>query len=105
MPERLALTNVGNVHLNHGDADGPDTVCYSDGGMRVGSGIHHHPVVKAVGFLQFVNQITFMIRLVVIQLHIGEIPTHGFKVLLKRNTSINLRFAASKQVEVGTIDD
>ena len=54
-PVRLALANVGDVHLNHGKANGTDAVGQGDGGMCVGSRIHHHTVVKAVGLLKFID--------------------------------------------------
>lgn len=104
-PVRLALANVGDVHLNHGKANGTDAVGQGDGGMCVGSRIHHYPVVKAVGLLKFIDQVTFVVRLVVIQLHLREILTHGCKVFLKGDASVNLWLSTSQQVEVGTVDN
>ena len=104
-PVRLALANVGDVHLNHRNADGPDAIGQGDGSVGIASGVHHHPVVNAVGFLEFVDQITFMVRLVIVQFHLGEIPTHGFKMLFKRNVSVDLWLTSSQQIEIGTVDD
>ena len=71
-PIRLALADVGDVDLHHGDANGSDTVGKGDGGMGIPSGIHHHTVVNAVSLLKLVNQETLVVRLVVIKLDFRE---------------------------------
>ena len=57
----LALTDVGEVHLDDGYLDGPDTVGQGDGSVCVGSGVHHHSVINPVGLLQFVDQIALVV--------------------------------------------
>lgn len=105
VPVRFALSDVGDMYLNHGNADGPDAVGQGDRGMRVGPRVHRNTVVNGVGLLKFVDQVALVVRLVIIKLHIGERLTHGFKMILKRDAPVNLWFSASQQVEVGTVDD
>lgn len=61
MPVGFALADVGEVNLDHGDADGPDAIGKGDGGVGVGSGIHHYTVVAAIGLLQLVDEKAFMV--------------------------------------------
>jgi len=72
-PIRLPLADVGDVDLHHGHVDATDAVGQGDGGVRVGSRIHDHAVVFAIGFLELVNQAALMVRLVVIKLDFREI--------------------------------
>jgi hypothetical protein len=72
VPEGFTLADVGEVYFHHGNADGPNTVGQGDGGVGISSWIHYHSIEKAIGFLQFVNQAAFMVRLVIIEFDVGE---------------------------------
>ena len=50
-PVGFTLADVGDMYLDDRNVDGSDAVGQSDGGVRVGPGIHYHPVVKPVGLL------------------------------------------------------
>ncbi len=69
---RLPFRNVGNVHLNDGDADGTDAVSNSDGGVGIGSRVHHHGIVSTVSFLKLVDQNAFVIGLKIGKLMLWE---------------------------------
>ena len=72
MAIRLAFCDVGNVHLNDGNADGTDAVSNGDGGVGVGSRVHHHGIVSTVSFLELVDQNAFVIGLKIGELMLRE---------------------------------
>ena len=72
MAIRLAFCDVGNMHLNDGNADGTDAIGNGDGGVGVGSRVHHHGVVLTVSFLKLVDQNAFVIGLKIGELMLRE---------------------------------
>ena len=101
----LTFGDVGNMNLNHGNANGADAVGKGDGGVCVGTRVHHHSIVSAIGLLQLVDEIPLVIRLeiskLVMRILVAELP----QIVLKSELPINLRLSFAKQIEVGTVDN
>ena len=70
---RLAFRDVRDVNFHDRNADGSDAVGKGNGGVCVGPRIHHHSVIKPVGFLQLVDQAALVIRLIIGKLVFGKI--------------------------------
>lgn len=104
-PVRLALRDVGNMHLHHGDAYGADAVGQGDGSVGVATGVHHHAVILVVGLLQLVDQYAFMVRLEIGDLVLGKAAAELFKIGLERHRAVDFRFALAQKVEVGAVED
>ena len=67
------LAYVGAMHLDHGDVDGADAVGEGDGGVGVSARIHDDAIKMCIGLLQFVDEAPYEVRLVIVQLVLGEL--------------------------------
>lgn len=94
-PVGLPFADVGDMNFNHGNADGPDAVGNGDGSVGVSAWIHHHTVVLMIRLLQFVDEEAFVVRLIIIQLDVGEFSFHGLEMGFKRDVAIDLWLATA----------
>lgn len=102
---RLTLADVGDVYLDNRDAYGSNAVGNGNGGVGVCAWVHHHPVVLAVSFLQLVDQTSFVVGLVVVDLCFGEGGSQCCEIILERNSPVNLRLTPAEKVEIWAVDD
>ena len=63
MPEGLAGEDVGEMHLDHRQADGADGVVEGDRGVAVGAGIEHDAARRAGRLLDPVDQHALVVAL------------------------------------------
>ena len=102
---RFPFCDVGDMHLNDGDADGADAVGQGDGGVGVASGVHHHGVVLSVSLLQFVDQQAFVVGLEIGDFVLWKTFAELGQVIVKGNVTIDFGLAFAEEVEVGAVED
>ena len=106
MAEFLTLVHIRDVYLHHRRLNASDGILQGDAGMGVGTRIQHHTVVAEPYLVQLVEQITFVVRLEITQFcHIGKALFQLFEVIFKSTCAINAWFAATQQIQVGTIEN
>ena len=102
---RLPFRNVGDVHLNHGDADGADAVGEGDGSMGIASRIHHHGIILTVSFLQLVNQDAFMVGLEIGDFVLRKTLAKLRQIVFKGKSAVDFRLTFAEKVKVGTVEN
>lgn len=101
----LALGDVGEMHLHHGNANSADAVGQGDGCVGIGTRVHHHGIESAVGFLQLVDEATFVVGLIISELMLRETLEKSVKVSLEGDVAVDFKFPSAQQVEIRPVDD
>ena len=101
----LSFRNVGNMNLNDGNTDGADAVGDGDGGVGIGSRIHHYATIEAVSLLQFVDDDAFVVGLEIGNLVLWKATAQPGQKVLKRDVSVDFGFAFAQEVQVGAVEN
>ena len=105
MTEGLAGMHIGDVNLHNRRLHGPDSILQSNGRMRIGTRIQDNAVRLKTRLLYLVNQLTLNVRLKIVYPHFGILRTKFCQTVVKRDLSVDGRFAFPQQIYVGSVDD
>ena len=73
--------------------------------MGVGTGIENDAIAAESHLLQSVDEFSFHVALIVVDVHIGKRSPQYGQICLERRPPVDLWFACAQEVEVGPIDD
>jgi len=105
MAVRLSAIDIREVYFNDGSTHRCDGIRQSYRGMRVGASVQHDAVAGEARLVDFVDQASLVVALVVGDSVLREGSPQLFQVGFKRLRAVNFRFAFAQQVEVRAIDD
>lgn len=105
MPQRLALVDVGDVHFHYRSRQSADAIGQSQARMGVGTGVENDAIAAESHLLQSVDEFSFHVALIVVDVHIGKRSPQHRQICLERRPPVDLWFACAQEVEVGPIDD
>ena len=106
MPETLARMDVGKVDLDGRHASGRNGISQGDAGMSVGGGVEDQGVELVLGLLNPADQLPFIISLSEIDRYssrLSSLPHASFN-LLQAIGAVDVRFALTEEIEVGSIE-
>ena len=93
------------MHFHHWCAYGADAIGKSDASVGVSTGVKHNAIAREAHRLEFVDELTLVVALEIVYLHVGEKGAKTRQEIVERHRAIHARFANAQQIEVGTIDD
>jgi len=105
--KRVALVDVGQMNLDHGQFRRLQRIENGDRGMAVGRGINDDAVLNLPRLLDPANDLTFQVALAKVdrQAQIGSpVGTRRFQVG-QRVGAVDGRFPKSQHVEIRAVDD
>src|SRR5690606_8446158 len=96
---------VGDMHFHNRCRHGFDRITYGHRGVSVAPGIEDDAIATITCLLDFVDQLTFHIRLENSEGSSWISSLQTVQIVIKRLVTIGLRFTETQQVQVGTVDD
>ena len=105
MAERFALMDVADMHFHHGGSDAADAVAKGYAGVGVATCIEDDAVGVEPHFLQFVYEFTLYVGLKVVYDYLRVACSQVLQVFLECGVPVDVGFALSQEVEVGTVDN
>ena len=103
--ELLTLVYVADVHLDDGCCQRADAVLQCYAGVCVCSCIEDDAIGAEAHLLQAVDEQSFHIALVILDVDGGIALAHLQEIVLEGAAAVYPRFTGSEQVEVGTVND
>lgn len=106
-PELLTLIDIGDVRFHGRNAGGCYRITERNACMRIGAWIYYDGLIDAHGFLDFLDQLSLMIRLIERHLNAELTGKRGKPVVdvVKGERSIDFRLTLAKKVQIGPVND
>lgn len=107
MTESLPFMNVADVHLNHRCFDAGHSVGNGNTGVGEGTCVQDDPVVVETYLMEFVQDVSFVIALVILQAYIvvSKLTLEVDHKIIKGVFAVDFRLAPAEEVKVGAVDD
>src|SRR5690349_9466703 len=98
MSELFTRIRIANVHFDDWSFYCSYTIAQRHTAMSISTGIEDDAVVSKTDFLNFINQLSFDVRLKITEFNLTTINNLYFrKEIIKAELSINVRFAFTEQ--------
>src|ERR1041384_1661207 len=98
MPKFFAFINIADMDLDHWRFNTRYSITNSHRSMRIGACINYNTVAAKAHFVQFINNFTFYVTLIIIYGDVCIAFAEVDKIVLKTAVAINRFFANAKQI-------
>lgn len=105
VPEFFPGIHVGYVYFSHRCFYGADGIMNGNRCMGVRSGVYDNTIKIKTHFMEFVDDLTFHIRLIAMQLNRCESFFQFLEIVFKSLIAINCWFTFAQKIEVRSVDD
>ena len=106
LPEVLTCMYIGDMHFYHGCFNGCYGIADGDRGVRISAGVNDNAIVLEAYPLQFIDQLTFYIALIIIKAYLGVFLLQLLTRYCSKDWSaVNIGFPFAQQVEIRAVDD